>query len=77
MEFNLQSKFRLKTVLCALFTFFSLFSFAQLGTMLNNTDCDGSYGNNSMNTVGVGSNNTVFTYRGLANATTASGTKFY
>jgi hypothetical protein len=77
MEFNLQSKFSLKTILCALFTLFSLFSFAQPGSMSNNTDCDGSYGNNAMTTVGVGSNNTVFTYREQANATTSSGTKFY
>jgi hypothetical protein len=77
MEFNLQSKFSLKTILCALFTLFSLFSFAQPGSMSNNTDCDGSYGNNAMTTVGVGSNNTVFSYREQANATTSSGTKFY
>lgn len=77
MEFSLQSKFSLKTILFALFAIFSMFSFAQPGSMSNNTDCDGSYGNNSMTTVGVGSNNTVFTYREQANANTASGTKFY
>jgi hypothetical protein len=77
MEFSLQSKYSLKTILFALFAIFSMFSFAQPGSMSNNTDCDGSYGNNAMTTVGVGSNNTVFTYREQANANTASGTKFY
>ena len=77
MEFSLQSKYSLKTILFALFAIFSMFSFAQPSSMSNNTDCDGSYGNNAMTTVGVGSNNTVFTYREQANANSASGTKFY
>ena len=51
--------------------------FAQPGAMSNNTDVDGSYANNAMTLVGLGSNNQVFTYKEIANATTSSGTKFY
>ena len=50
---------------------------AQPGSMSNNTDCNGTYSNKAMTTVGTGSNNTVFTYREQANATTSSGTKYY
>ncbi|OYU97617.1 MAG: hypothetical protein CFE21_04810 [Bacteroidetes bacterium B1(2017)] len=67
----------LKATLMLIFSSIALIGFGQPGSMSNNTDCDGSYGNNSMTTAGVGSNNTVFTYREAANASTSSGTKFY
>jgi len=70
-------KLRSVTYLSLLLSFISISAFAQPGSMSNNTDCDGSYGNNTMTLVGVGNNNATFTYREQANANTASGTKFY
>lgn len=52
-------------------------SYAQPNNMFVNTDVDGNYANKGMTLVGVGVNNQVFTYREVANATTAANAKFY
>ncbi len=63
--------------LCILSCIYSNKAIAQPGNMSVNTDFNATYANQSMSAIGVGTNNTVYTFRASANATTSSGTKFY